>query len=211
MQFFKLTAVAALLAGAALSASAMTSIDDESLAQVSGQDGVSIAANLNINIGSFTYTNVSGGASMSFNNIGITGLVAMTMDVVSNAQVNGEVGALIAKNDGTTLANATAAGAALKAAAGNATTAAGALVAGGMTAAQATAALGSLSDLQAAAGFLGTGDVIKIAFPNLGISAANAPSVTVGSVTLGGSSASFGSFAMNQINLQGTSVYIWAH
>ena len=50
MKMIKLTAAAALVA-ASLSASAMTSISDDELSTVSGQDGVSIAANLDINIG----------------------------------------------------------------------------------------------------------------------------------------------------------------
>ena len=82
MNFRKLTAAAALVA-ASLSASAMTSIADEDLSAVAGQDGVSIAANLNINIGSFTWGNNADAAgqkaSVSFNGIHISGLVAMTI------------------------------------------------------------------------------------------------------------------------------------
>ena len=177
MQFFKLTAVAALLAGAALSASAMTSIDDESLAQVSGQDGVSIAANLNVNIGSFTYTNTSKttGASIAFNNIGINGLLLMTVDVVNAATFQTDIGADVAAQKIT----ASDGGAAL---------------------------LGFEGGTGAGAG----SSAVKFAFPNVNASNAGL-NISVGSVALSGSTASFGSFAINKMDLQGTTVYMWAH
>ncbi|MEJ6007320.1 DUF6160 family protein [Paucibacter sp. AS339] len=158
MKFFKLASVATLLAGAALSASAMTAIDDSALSQVSGQDGVSIAGDLNINIGSFKYTDTDAtGGSVSFNNININGLFVMTVDIINNATFN-----------------ATTVGAA-------------------MTAEKPA------------------GDVVQFAFPNAGFAHSLSPSVTVGSITMGGSAASFGSIAINNIDLQGSKFYIWAH
>jgi len=95
MNFLKLTAAAALVA-ASLSASAMTTIADEELSQVAGQDGVSIAADLNINIGAFTYTD--SGASVSFNNITVRGLMDMTIDVLGAAAFQTAVGASLGYN-----------------------------------------------------------------------------------------------------------------
>jgi hypothetical protein len=50
------TAVAIALSTLALSASAMTPIKDAELSAVTGQDGVSIGANLNVKVESFVYT-----------------------------------------------------------------------------------------------------------------------------------------------------------
>ncbi len=177
MNMLKLTAAAALVA-ASLSASAMTTINDEDLSAVSGQDGVSIAANLNINIGDFQYKNTTQNASVNFNNISITGLMAMTIDVISNATFQATV-----KGAGD------AAGAGIGAA--------------------------LLGEVNGAAGYgmaAGGTDVVQFAFPTLGAVAHNfSPSITVGSITMSGSTASFGSIAIKNLDLQGTQVWMWAH
>ena len=221
MNMLKLTAAAALVA-ASLSASAMSSIADEDLSAVAGQDGVSIAANLNINIGSFTWGNNADAAgqkaSVSFNGIHISGLVAMTIDVISGTQFNGLYQGFTGGAAGTnttlgiigqgTVANLAAAQAAYAATPGAATGAAlvGAQIAAN-TSADATAAF-----------YNGTSDVVQFAFPNVKIAdKADLMNISVNSITLGtnGVSAatdkSFGSFSINQLDLRGTSVWMWAH
>jgi len=197
MNMLKLTAAAALVA-ASLSASAMSSITDEDLSTVSGQDGVSIAANLNINIGSFTYSEnnsatTGGAASVSFNNIQIGGLVAMTVDVIS------------ANTFGAILGGVTGAG-----------TGTGSTAASGFESTQ----LGSALQYSTAgvAGYYSGTDVVQFAFPNVAV-ASNAEllSIKVGGITMGtngvttATNPSFGSFAINGLDLRGTTVWLWAH
>jgi hypothetical protein len=188
MKFFKLAAVAAALAGAALSASAMTSIQDDQLSQVTGQDGVSIVANLNINIGSFQYTDTdTNGGSVSFNNISIHGLMPMTVDVLNAAAFAGPTGA------------AAAAVAAQDIATNGAATLSAAQIGGILTA------------TAAGTGYTGQ-DVVQFAFPTINADAsAVSPTIKVGSITTGNGGASFGSFALNHLDLQGTQVWMYGH
>jgi len=158
------SAVAAALATLALSASAMTPIQDTELSTVSGQDGVSIAADLHVNIGSFVYTDTdSNGGSVSFNNIQVNGLLAAQIDIINKATFATEMAALT------------------------------------VDAASAVAV-----------GFYdGTSDVVKIAIPQ--VTTAKLLNMSVDSIKMGNSSKSYGSFAMNNLDLRGTNVYIWAH
>lgn len=175
MKNLKKLALVAALSCVASYASALTPIADSDLSKVAGQDGVSIAADLHINIGSFTYTNTSdNNANVSFKNIGINGTIAATLDVISGATFQGDV-------FGSTL---------------------GVIAPTAATAATQGAALGA---------FYAGGDVVKIAVPKIAVASANALNMTVGAIQMGGSSASFGAMAMNDIKLQGTTVYIWAH
>ena len=167
MNMLKIAAAAALVA-ASLSASAMTTINDEELSTVAGQDGVSIAANLNINIGSFVYTDTdANGGSVGFNNISIKGLMHMDIDIVNAATFSGilsSVGASIADYDGKS-------------------------------------------------------DVVQFAFPNDTLADPSVtPSIKIGSITMGnagknaaGTTTSFGSVAINNLDLRGTTVWMWAH
>ena len=165
MNSFKKLALVAAMSSFAFAASAMTQIQDADLSQVSGQDGVSIAANLNVKIGSFVYTDTdSAGGSVSFNNIAIGGVVAATLDIINGA---------------TFAATMTAAG------------------------------IGLPATFYAAGG-----DVVQIAVP-AAITVANPAallSISTGSIKMGNNStASFGSMALNQIDLRGTTAWIWAH
>ena len=189
MKFFQLTAAAALVA-ASLSASAMTSISDEQLSTVSGQDGVSIAADLNINIGAFTYTDTDAtGGSVSFNSITVRGMMDMTIDVLNAAAFQSAAGASILANGG-----------------------------GANTATILTGIAGAL-------GYAG-GDVVQFAFPAAGLDSRLAPSVSVAAIKMGStasnavtgpgahtddSSPSFGSMSINNIDMQGTKIWIYAH
>jgi hypothetical protein len=226
MNMLKLTAAAALVA-ASLSASAMSSIADEDLSAVAGQDGVSIAANLNINIGSFQWGNnhdaTGTGAAVSFDNIQISGLVAMTIDVISGSQFNGLYNGFTgggATGTGTLAAQGTigtATTAALTAAqaayAANPSTTTGAAVVAAQIAA------GAAADATATF-YNGKSDVVQFAFPNVKIaSSADLINISVQNITLGTNGAnasattngSFGSFAINGLDLRGTSVWMWAH
>jgi hypothetical protein len=177
MKTIKLSAVAAVLASLAFSASAMTQIQDAELSQVSGQDGVTIGGDLNINIGSFRYTDTDAtGGSVSFNNIGIKGMFVMTVDILNHGTFASTVGASMMSH--------------------------------GLTAAEANT---NLTNLVTNGVYDNASDVVQFAFPNANQDARLTPSITVGSITMGGSTNSFGSFAMNNMNLQGTKIWMWAH
>ena len=169
MKLLKQLAVVAALSSIASYTSALTPIADTDLSTVSGRDGVSIAADLHVNIGSFVYKDTdAAGGSVSFNNIAITGAIAATIDIINNATFQ----------------------------------------------ADASAASGSASVLGVTGGaglanFMPAGDVVKIAIPQVDTN--KNLSMSVDSIKMGNSSASYGSFAANDIKLQGTTVYIWAH
>lgn len=202
MKFVKLTAVAAILSALSLSASAMTAIDDSALSAVSGQDGVSIAGDLNINIGSFKYTDTDAqGGSVSFNNIGVTGMFVMTVDImkgVAAADIGNPAALLGAANTSGNVINAV--GTSMQKYLGE------------------TGAIGQTSSTAAnlmklvTGGVYAGGDVVQFAFPNAALSKELTPTVTVGSITMGNSNgASYGSMAINNIDMQGSKFWIWAH
>jgi hypothetical protein len=165
-------AVAVALSTLALSASAMTPIQDAELSKVTGQDGVSIGANLNIKMDSFVYTDTDavdpttglGGGSVSFNGIQVKGLIAASIDILSKASFLQAAGAAGVTNPGTFYNPATG------------------------------------------------GDVVQIAIPaDVQVGAGKLLDIKVDSIKMGGNNASYGSMAMNQLDLRGTTVWIWAH
>lgn len=172
-------AVVAALSSFAVSAFALAPLQDADLSQVSGQDGVSIAANLNIDIGSFVYTDTDPAkGSVSFNDIQIRGAIAAVIDIIGAAEMGATLNAV-------GVANYT--------------------------------------------GFYdGVSDVVKIALPDVAVGASagtlshavtttgaarttNNLFIGVESIKMGKSDKSFGSFAMNDIKMQGTTALIWAH
>ena len=179
MNAFKFSAVALALA-ASFSASAMTSIADADLSQVSGQEGVSIVADLNMNIGSFTYTD--DGASVSFNNIGIKGMMVATIDVLTAGTFQTAVTGSVAVQGGLAAADAAA-------------------VVG--AAATATGFTGQ-DVVQFAFPVIGSGTVSANARKAT-------PTITVASMTPGHGGASFGGIQIKNLDLQGTKVWMYGH
>lgn len=186
MKLLKKLALVAALSSIAASASALTPIADSDLSKVSGRDGVSIAADLHVNIGEFKYTDTdTNGGSVSFNNIKISGVIAATIDIVNNDTFKGEVSAFTATGGV------------------NATSTLGVIPQFGADGTTATGKSTGLAD------FAPKGDVVKIAIPM--VDTTKNLSMSVDSIKMGNSDASYGSFAAKDIKLQGTTVYIWAH
>ncbi len=201
MTFFKLATAAALVA-ASLSASAMTQINDEQLSTVSGQDGVSIVADLNMNIGSFQYTDKDAtGGSVSFDNISVKGMVVMTIDILNAATFTSAVVGSIAADSGLGLAAAAAV-------AKDMGTAAGYDFKSDVVQFAFPAATDAVSARKASPS-------ITISAIKMGSTAITGVDATTGAPIYGAhtddAGASFGSVAIKNLDLQGTKVWLFAH
>jgi hypothetical protein len=60
--------------------------------------------------------------------------------------------------------------------------------------------------------FYAGGDVVQIAIPaDVTVAAGKLLNISVDAIKMGGSDKSFGSMAINQLDMRGTQVWIWAH
>ncbi|MBV8470322.1 MAG: hypothetical protein JOY60_10755 [Burkholderiaceae bacterium] len=96
-QFF-IALLALTLMCSAGAAHALKAMDDESLSEVSAQDGISLMSNLNVNVGSFSYSTLSSenptGGTLSFNHINIVGLLPLTVDLISSSSFSSAISAM---------------------------------------------------------------------------------------------------------------------
>lgn len=181
----KQTLSAIALSIAAASSFAMTAVDDGALSQVTGQDGVTIGGDLNVKIGSFTWTDTDAtGGSVSFNDISIKGMFVATIDVLNRDTFVSAVGAGMTAR---LLANGVAAGD----------------VAGLVST--------NLTNLVTYGVYDNASDVVQFAFPNANLDTRLTPTIKIASITNGNSTKSYGSLEIKNLDLQGTKIWLYAH
>ena len=190
MKSVKLAVIAAL-SSFAVSAFALSPMQDADLSAVSGQDGVTIGANLNIDMGSFVYTDTDGATgtpgldtaagSVAFKDIQIRGAIAVEIDIISNSAAKLTLAAVgVAGSDAATTAF---------------------LPAGDVVRI-------ALPDVAVGNAAPGKSHAVTVAGA---ARTTNNLFVGVNRIEMGNSTKSFGAFAMNDIKMQGTTARIWAH
>lgn len=181
MKSVKLAVIAAL-SSFAVSAFALSPMQDSDLSAVSGQDGVTIGANLNIDVGSFVYTDTDAtGGSIAFKGIEIRGAIAVEIDIINNAVAKATLQAVGVAGTDTATTNFLPAGDVVRIA---------------------------LPDVAVTTAAAGLSKAVTTPGANR---ATNNLYFGVGSMTMGNSTKSFGAIAMNDIKMQGTTALIWAH
>lgn len=155
----------------------MTTLSDSDLRLVAAKDGVTIAGDLNIKIGSFVYLDTdANGGPVSFNTVTVRGHYVQTIDTLSSSEFAGR--------------------------------AATSMVGHGLSRGDASTQLGVLV---ANGAYDMTADVVQIAFPDAGLDRRLAPTVNIGSVTMGNSTKSMGALQLKNFDLQGTTTWTWPH
>lgn len=189
MQKFKSSVAAAVLSVVGLSAHAISAVSDDEMGSVTGQDGVTIGGDLNINIGAFTWTDTDAdGGLVSFNNISVKGMFVQTIDVLNAGTI---VPTII-----TTMQKYISVGRSYSEAYKLTTE----------TFDVFGASLGPDSYI-----YDGVGDVVQFAFPNAKLDSRLSPTIKIASITNGNSTKSYGSLEIRNIDMQGTKIWLWAH
>lgn len=165
----------------AASAVAMEAIEDATLSQVTGQDGLSVVADLHVKIGSIGYGDSTKNTSAALTDVTIDGLGALMLDVITGQEfVDGATGALL--NSG--------------------------ISPGAVGGILAEVALQSGYQLGSDVIQISMPDIDLNTYPEAGNLGLN---VSAAAVTTGNGGKSMGSLSVNGINPMGTKVWMYGH